>query len=264
MTIIFSLFVFIFGLIVGSFLNCIIYRTEQEESFLGGRSKCPKCQHSLNWKDLVPVFSFLFLKGKCHYCREKISWQYPLVELLTAFLFLTIFNYQLPIFNEFLIINFQNLFTVLCLFLISCFLVLIFVYDLKKSLIPDMFIYPAIIISIIYQLFSGGQTFLNLLLAILIGSGLFLFIFLISRGKWIGFGDVTLGLFMGLFLGFPNIIVALFLGVFLGAIIGLGLMFFKKKNISSEIPFGPFLITGTVISFLFGSQIINWYLKFLI
>jgi prepilin signal peptidase PulO-like enzyme (type II secretory pathway) len=142
--------------------------------------------------------------------------------------------------------------------------VLIFVYDLKNSLIPDRFIYPAIIISLIYQLFSGGQTFLNLLLAILIGSGLFFFIFLISRGKWIGFGDVTLGLFMGLFLGFPNIIVALFLGVFLGAIIGLGLMFYKKKKLSSEIPFGPFLITGTVISFLFGKQIINWYLNFLI
>jgi len=258
MTMIFSLFIFIFGLIVGSFLNCIVYRIEQEESFLGGRSKCPKCQHSLGWKDLIPVFSFLFLKGKCHYCREKISWQYPLVELLTAFLFVLILLPEIFIYNP------QSIFVFLCLLFISCFLVLIFVYDLKNSLIPDRFIYPAIIISLIYQLFSGGQTFLNLLLAILIGSGLFFFIFLISRGKWIGFGDVTLGLFMGLFLGFPNIIVALFLGVFLGAIIGLGLMFYKKKKLSSEIPFGPFLITGTVISFLFGKQIINWYLNFLI
>ena len=128
-------FIFLFGLTIGSFLNCVIYRLEKSESFLKGRSYCPNCKHILGWQDLIPVFSFLILKGKCRYCQQKISWQYPLVELFTGLIFLFVFYILHSTFY----------------ILISCFLIVIFVYDLKYSLIPDKIIYPAIILSLIFN-----------------------------------------------------------------------------------------------------------------
>jgi leader peptidase (prepilin peptidase)/N-methyltransferase len=103
------IFVALFGLCIGSFLNVVIYRTEEEKSFAKGRSFCPSCKHSLNWKDLFPVFSFLFLGGKCRYCREKISIQYPLVELVTGLIFVLILNFKFEILNQFEIFQFLNI-----------------------------------------------------------------------------------------------------------------------------------------------------------
>jgi len=251
----FYLAIFLFGLVVGSFLNCVIYRLEKKESFLKGRSYCPNCKHQLSWQDLFPIFSFIELGGRCRYCREKISWQYPLVELTTGVLFIAVFRLAFP---GFLLLAFY--------LLISSFLIIIFVYDLKYYLIPDEVIFPAIIISFLYQIFGNWKLEIGNLLPILnplfsaLGASLFfLTIFLVSRGKWLGFGDVKLGFLMGLFLGFPNIIVALFLSFLIGAIIGLGLILSGKKSLKSEVPFGPFLITGTFIALFFGEKIINWY-----
>ena len=275
MILIFYVFVFIFGLCIGSFLNCVIYRLEQKKS-LKGRSFCPHCEHTLSWQDLVPVFSFLFLRGKCRYCKKSISLQYPAVELATGLLFLLIFNFKFLIFKQFLIFNFIN---ILFLFFISCFLIIIFVYDLKHYIIPDKVLFPAIGVAFVYRLFENlvirhwalienwklkignSATISNFLLAALISFGFFLFIFLISRGRWMGFGDVKLVILMGLLLGLPNIFVALFLAFFFGAIIGLILMVLGKKGLKSEIPFGPFLITGTFMAMLWGKEIIQWYLS---
>jgi leader peptidase (prepilin peptidase) / N-methyltransferase len=256
----FGFFIFLFGICIGSFLNCVIYRLEQKKS-LKGRSFCPHCKHKLSWQDLFPVFSFLFLKGKCRYCHKKISIQYPLVELATGLLFLLIYNLQFTIFNEFSIFQF---FTLAYLFYISSVLIIIFIYDLKHYIIPDKVLFPAIAIALIYNLIPpyNWQHLFYIFLAIVIASGFFLFIFLISKGKWMGFGDVKLAVLMGLLLGFPNVLAALFLAFFFGAIIGIILMVFNKKSLKSEIPFGPFLITGTFISVLWGSQIIQWYLNF--
>lgn len=250
-----SAFVFIFGLCIGSFLNCFIYRLEEEKT-MQGRSFCPNCKHVLSFLDLFPVFSFLFLGGKCRYCHKKISIQYPLSELATGILFLLIFNFLNPIST----IS-QGIYFLYLLFITSA-LIIIFIYDLKHYLIPDKVLFPAIIISLIYNLIYY-QNILNALLAVVIGSGFFLFIFLISRGRAMGFGDVKLAILMGLLLGFPNILVALFLAFFFGAIIGLILMIYKAKSLKSEIPFGPFLIAGTFIALLCGNQIIQWYLNFL-
>ena len=270
---VFNLFVFLFGLFVGSFLNCVIYRLALPNfSFwknLGGlknRSFCPKCRHKLNWYDLVPVFSFLILRGKCRYCGEKISWQYPLVELATAILFTLIFNFSAfggPTAGwQF----YLNLITTLYLFIIASLLIIIFVYDLKHYIIPDKVLFPAILLVLIFN-FSpygrspeGGQFSI---LSALGAAGFFLLIFLISRGTWLGFGDVKLVFLMGLILGFPNILAALFLAFFFGAIIGIGLIIFGKKKLKSEIPFGPFLITGTFIAMLWGKELITWYLSFI-
>ncbi len=262
----FYFLIFILGLAVGSFLNCVIYRLEKKESFLKGRSYCPNCKHKLSWKDLIPIFSFFELQGKCRYCKQKISWQYPLVEFATGILFVLALNYELRIMNYDLS-NSGFILNSLFLLLNSCFLIVIFVYDLKYYIIPDEVIYPAIVITFLYNILYSyfilhtSYFILNTLYSVLGASLFFLSIFLFSKGKWLGFGDVKLALFMGLFLGFPNILVTLFLAFFIGAIIGIGLILAKKKGLKSEVPFGPFLVTGTFIALFWGNQIINWYLN---
>ena len=284
MWIFFYLIVFVFGLAVGSFLNCVIYRMEMRGKggitsfsqgrprrkafgFLRGKSFCPHCKHTLGCWDLIPIFSFLILKGKCRYCQQKIAFQYPLVEIATALLFLQIFNFsafggpavgwQSP----------QNLLNICFLLLVSCFLLVIFVYDLKHYIIPDKVIFPAIIIALIYNLFQlfttryPLSTVLNNLYAAFGAAAFFLAIVLVSRGKWMGLGDVKLAFFMGFLLGFPNILVALFLAFLIGAIIGVGLILAKRKHLKSELPFGPFLVTGTFIALFWGQAIAYWYLN---
>jgi leader peptidase (prepilin peptidase) / N-methyltransferase len=251
-------FIFIFGLIVGSFLNCVIYRLEKEESFLFGRSYCPRCKKILKAIDLIPVLSFLFLRGNCRYCKKKISWQYPLVELGNAFLFVLFFqhfNFFLPGFNFLAFIFYLA---------ISCFLVVIFVYDLKHFLIPDKIIFPAIGLALIYNLFNFNNLLFNFLPSALAGFLFFLIIYLVSQGRWLGFGDVKLVFLLGLFLGFPNILVGLFLSFTIGAIIGIGLIILKSKNLKSEVPFAPFLVVGSFIAFFWGEKILNWYLSLII
>ncbi len=237
--------IFLFGLIVGSFLNCIIYRLEVGKSFLGGHSFCPYCKHELVWHDLIPVFSFLMLKGKCRYCQKPISIQYPLIELTTAILFVLVFNSQ-------------NLLNTGYLLLTTSFLIIIFVYDLKHYIIPDKVIFPAILTSFLF-LFTTNSLLLNTILSAFGASFFFLLIYLISQGQWMGFGDVKLSFLMGLHLGFPNILVALFSAFFTGAIIGLILIAQNKKTLKSMVPFGPFLVFGTFLAMFYGELIINWY-----
>jgi len=203
---------------------------------------------------LFPVFSFIFLKGKCRYCNKRISIQYPLVELATGILFVLVFNFLYPISTSYQLIY------ILYLFYIFSALVIIFIYDLKHYLIPDKVLLPAIIIALLYNSLTNPQNILNSLLAVAVASGFFLVIFLISNGKWMGFGDVKLAILMGLVLGLSSVLVALFLAFFFGAIIGVALTTFRRKSLKSEIPFGPFLIIGTFIAMLWGEQIIQWYM----
>ncbi|HDL75126.1 MAG TPA: prepilin peptidase [bacterium] len=263
MNLILYLIIFIFGLIIGSFLNCMIYRLEINKGFLWGRSFCPHCKHELFWKDLIPVLSFFILGKKCRYCREIISWQYPLVELFTGLIFVLIIAFMAP-----MAFTASVAFMALWLFSIASLLIIIFVYDLKHYLIPDKVIYSAIVITFIYNSifnwFYGSMTlWLYGFMAAFIASGFFLLIFLVSKGKWIGFGDVNLGFLMGFLLGWPNVLVALFGGFFIGAIIGVGQIFLGKKTLKSQIPFGPFLITGTFIALFWGEKIIQWYMSHL-
>jgi len=238
--------IFIFGLVVGSFLNCVIYRLALPR----GRSFCPHCKHILSWQDLIPVLSFLILRGKCRYCQKKISFQYPLVEIATGLLFVLIF-WHLD-FGFDLAFGFW--------ILISCFLIIIFVYDLKHFIIPDKIIYPAIAVVFIYNVLQGPALLMGSGLAAILAAGFFLSIVLVSRGCWMGLGDVKLAFLMGLFLGFPNILIALFFAFLIGAIIGVGLILAKRKTLKSEVPFGPFLVTGTFVALFLGERIAQWYL----
>jgi prepilin signal peptidase PulO-like enzyme (type II secretory pathway) len=242
-----ELLVFILGLIIGSFLNCVIYRIEKGESFFKGRSYCPNCRHVLGSLDLIPIFSFLFLKGRCRYCRKKISLQYPLIEMFTGLLFLLIFYFYYFSFQSFL------------LWFIFSLLAIVFVYDFKHYLIPDKVIYLAVVSACIFSFFFGHYQFLNYLLS---AAGIFIVFYsmvILSRETWMGMGDAKLVFLMGMLLGWPNILIALFSAAFLGSLIGILMIIMKKKKINSQIPFGPFLVTGSVVSFFWGQEIINWY-----
>lgn len=239
--------IFIGGMLAGSFLNCIIYRLEKGESFLKGRSYCPHCRRQLGFFDLIPVFSFVFLRGKCRYCRGPISWQYPLIELATGLLFALNF-----LWSDLFVLGFA----------IIPFLVVIFVYDLKHYLIPDKVVYPAIAMTLIYDFWMSDILGMSDIIISAVGAaGFFLAIVLISREKWMGMGDVKLAFLIGLLLGWPDTLVALFLAVFSGAMIGIGLMALGKKKMKSEVPFGPFLVTGTFLALFWADEIINWYLN---
>jgi prepilin signal peptidase PulO-like enzyme (type II secretory pathway) len=181
------------------------------------------------------------------------------VELATAILFVLVAYFSFP-----------DILTTGYFLIITSLLIVIFVFDLKHYIIPDGVIYPAITVSGIWYLVSGiflaaytKYQILNTIYSAIGAALFFLAIFLISRGKWMGFGDVKLAFFMGLFLGFPKILAALFLAFLIGAIIGVCLIIFGKKKFSSEVPFGPFLIMGTFLALFFGERLISWYLGFI-
>ncbi len=237
----------ILGLVVGSFLNAVIYRLHKKVSFLRGRSYCPWCKHDLSAKDLIPLISFLLLKGKCRYCQKKISWQYPLVEFATLVVFLLLF-WQFGLTLEFFVY-----------LIYACILMIIFVYDLRYYLILDKVSLPGIGIAVLLSFFILNISILNIIYGILIGGGFFLLQFYISKGKWIGGGDIRLGILMGAMLGFPSILVALFVAYVLGSVIGIFLIIRKKKKWGSQVPFGTFLSLATLLAFFFGEYVIEYY-----
>src|SRR3989344_2843176 len=253
-----SFIVFVFGLVVGSFLNSVIYRLEQGESALKGRSYCPHCKHSLSWYDLIPLLSFVLLKGKCRYCKAPISWQYPLVELATGILFVATWPDQV-------IHNLAGP-SLIYLWVVASLLIVIFVYDLKYYLIPDKGLYTALALVLAWRAlesWNAGAFDFSLALGA-VPALFFLALVLASKETWMGMGDAKLVLFMGLFLGWPNILVALFFAFLAGAAVGVSLMLLKKKHLGSKVPFGPFLIAGTFLALLAGDFFVDWYLSLLV
>jgi len=266
------MFLFVLGLFVGSFLNVIIDRLPRKETIAKGRSHCEFCKKELTWYDLIPLFSFLFLKGKCRYCHKSIGVFYPIIEFSTGILFLTTFvfvyglNFQFSIFNfqsisQFLIFNSlifnpQTLISlVYYLFIVSSFII-IFFEDLKFGIIPDKVIFPAIIITLAYLFTIHNSLFIIHLSSAFGAFAFFLALFLITRGKGMGFGDVKLVFLLGLILGFPKIILALYIAFLTGALLGIILILWKKKkSIKESIPFGPFLIMGSLIALFWGEFI---------
>lgn len=254
--------VFILGTIIGSFLNVVILRFRKES--LNGSSHCPNCKKNLKWFELIPVFSFLFLKGKCRHCDNKISWQYPLVEIVSGILFLLIFNFSTQggsaLGGQFTLYFFIDL---VFLWTIFSLLLVIFVYDLYHKIIPNTFVYIFIILAFLNALIR----FKDLSWGSILWAGPFVafpfaFLWFISEGKWLGFGDVKFALGIGWFLGLAQGTTAIILAVWMGALVGLFLialtklfkkyqLFFGTKNftIKSELPFAPFLVLGITITF---------------
>ncbi len=253
-------YILIFGLIIGSFLNCFIWRLKTGEG-LWNRSYCPKCKHKISWFDNIPVLSYLALGAKCRHCKKGISIQYPLVEFFTALLFVLIFFKHFG-YNFEITYNLQVMGYVFRDWFIIMVMVVVFIYDLRWYLILDKVTIPAIIIIFISNIFLGVG-YAGMLIAALIGGGFFLLQFVVSKGKWIGGGDIRLGVLMGVILSWPNILVGLMLAYVIGSFIGVGLILFGFKKWGSQIPFGIFLTTATILAMFFGNSLINWYLEFL-
>lgn len=292
------------GLCFGSFINALVWRIRQQSklkaqspklkaqktsliagdfklgtrdlqdlSILRGRSMCVHCHHILAWYDLLPVLSWLSLNGKCRYCHKPIYAQYPIVELITAGLFLLSYSlWPEPL------IGFQLwAFSFWLVALIG--LIALAVYDLKWFLLPNKIVYPMIYFALATVLIrsilftphlnpfnlSIVEGLLSALYSLLIGGGLFYLIFQISNGKWIGGGDVKLGALLGLILADPGLtLLMIFLASLLGTVVTLPLLALKRVKKDSHIPFGPFLIAGTILARLFGAALIAWYRHLLI
>ncbi|MDD5290572.1 MAG: prepilin peptidase [Patescibacteria group bacterium] len=261
MTYIILSFIFLFGLIIGSFLNCLVWRLHEKEG-MWNRSYCPLCRKQIAWYDNIPILSFVLLGGKCRHCRKRISIQYPIVEFLTGVLFVLsfYFNYQLSITNYEFPFTFNFLTLTLRDWFVIAVMIVVFIYDLRWNLILDKVTLPACLAVFILNLVLGTG-WLSLIVAGAIGGSFFLFQFLISRGKWIGGGDIRLGLLMGFSLGSTgHLILAILAAYFIGSIIGLALIISNKKKWSSEIPLGVFLASATIFTIFWGDKAINWYL----
>ena len=262
--------IFVLGLCFGSFVNMLMYRTAVRYKLKvhqvykvhqvknKNRSFCDYCGKQLNWYENVPVISWLILKGKTKCCHKKLPLSYPIVELITAVL-LTL-NFKFLIFNFqsiYEIYNFQFLIKFILTLLIIVFLVFSTVFDLKYMILPDFSTFILVGCSIFLMLSRSGGTPLQNITASLVSAGFLLILNLITKGKGMGMGDVKLAIFMGLFLGFPKIIVAFYVAFIVGAIIGVLLMVFKKAKKKTQIPFGPFLILGTFVSWWWGEIILK-------
>lgn len=252
-----SLFGFIFfglGLIIGSFLNVVIYRLNTKKS-LGGRSACMSCRNKLHWYELVPVFSFLGLGGRCRSCKTRISLQYPLVEFLSGVIFFSTFlKFQDILFVDSLsfIISFVYFATMFSLLLV------IATYDLKHKIIPDQMSLAFGILSFIGLFLFDSFGFSPHIPTLLeFSSGVivalpFALLFFVSSGTWMGFGDAKLALGLGWFIGLSRALSGVMVAFWSGAIVGILLMFIGPRlKMKSEIPFAPFLVLGTFLAFIF-------------
>ena len=241
---------FITGLIIGSFFNVVIYRLPRGESVIIPPSHCPSCNTRLKAVDLIPVLSYIIYRGKCRYCGVKISLQYPIVELLTAILYLSVyikFGFSLEGF--------------IYLFLISLLIIISFI-DLNEKIIPNLLSYSGIIIGLILSLIFNHISFISAILGLIIPSLLLLIIALIFQGG-MGIGDVKLVGMIGTFTGYLYPMIGIFIGALVGSIIFLPLLMTGKIDKKTRIPFGPLISLGTVIMILFGERLIDLYWSFL-
>lgn len=245
-----AVIVAIFGLLLGSFANVLIARFEKLGTVVNSRSACPHCDHQLTWYDLVPVLSFVLLGAKCRYCRKSISWQYPIIELLTAALAVVLY-WQLGL-----------SYSSVLLFVIFELLLIIAVIDLYHFVIPDAYMFPAIALSLLYALTqSQPLTLASIGGGLALGGGLLALLSFGSKERWMGSGDIGLGVAMGLLSGFAGTAIGLMLAFFSGSLVGGILLGLRMKTLKSALPFGPFLVVATVVSGLWGQQIMGWYLN---
>jgi prepilin signal peptidase PulO-like enzyme (type II secretory pathway) len=271
-----AVLLFILGLGFGSFVNALVWRLHMQIagektkgkqktgdlSILKGRSMCPNCRHTLSWHDLIPVLSWISLKGRCRYCRQPISKQYPAVELAMGFIFALsyIFWPSAP--------HLADQWLLLATWLVcSVGLLALAVYDARWMLLPNKIIYPTLLVAA-----AGRAAYIGFYearplhalamwaLSVAVSSGIFFALFMISKGQWIGYGDVRLGLITGTLLATPaKSFLMIFLASLLGSLAAAPHLFKGQKTLTSRLPYGPFLITATGLMVVFGDNLINWY-----
>lgn len=245
---------FIVGLFFGSFLNVLICRFPEMKGFLTGRSHCPKCKKNIPIYDLVPVLSYIFLAGRCRSCGKSISWQYPLVEVTTGALFALSLYISGNSFSFFLLLY-------LAIFML---LVMIFVYDIKYLQIPEVFSWFFLALAVFTGFYANTTAVDSFLLGGLVGGGVLGILVGISDERWMGSGDIKIGLGFGFLLGYPNALLFLLLSFVIGAVFGVAMILLKRGKLKSQIPFAPFLIVSAIITLLFGQRLIDYYFNFVI
>lgn len=253
---VYYIIIFIFGSIVGSFLNVCIYRIPRDISIILPSSRCPSCNISIRFYDNIPIIGYILLGGRCRYCRSRISIRYPLVEALNAVIYVLVawrfgLGWQTPLLFAF------------C----SAMIVITFI-DLDFQIIPDSITLPGIVAGLI----AGSLIlpdpfdrisplgFIGSVIGLLSGGILFYAIAVLSRGG-MGGGDIKMMAMVGAFLGWKSALLTTFAGSLLGSLVGIFLMIFKGKGRKTKIPFGPFLAAGAVISLFCGQEIASLYLK---
>ena len=245
-----SFFVFLIGMCCGSFVNMLVYRTarrygveSQRPKVKSQRSVCDFCSKQLRWYENMPVLSWILQKGKSRCCQKKLPVLYPIVEVGMGVLFLLNF--------KFLIFNLEMFFGMV----VITMLVFATVFDLKYMVLPDFSTVVLIMVAVLGLVVVGFDW--SYVISAIGASGFLWFLYLITKGKGMGFGDVKLAIFMGLWLGWPKILLAFYVAFISGAVVGGGLMVVKKLKRKSQIAFGPFLILGTVVSWWWGEEIIK-------
>lgn len=249
------LFAFLFGSVVGSFLNVCIHRLPKEESIVMPRSRCPACQTPIRALDNIPLLSFVLLRGRCRACGNPISWRYPLVEALTGGLFaLTVARFGVTLQGAFLLLFLSGL-------VVTSFI------DLDHQIIPNAITLPGIPLGFLAGFLLGDPPPLDRVIGSLAGAG-FLYLVLLYGGvvygqEAMGEGDLNLIALVGAFLGWRAVIVTILVGCLAGSAVGLTLIALKRLHRRQHVPFGPFLSLGAVVALFWGEWLMAWYFGFL-
>jgi leader peptidase (prepilin peptidase)/N-methyltransferase len=258
-----TLYLFLLGLIFGSFTLAMVDRMKTNRDWVKGRSECEHCKHKLKPVDLIPLFSWLSTKGTCRYCKKSLSAAYPLAEIGVALSFVSSYIFW-PYELSGVIASSQFIIWLFALVLLSG----LFIFDIRWFLLPNKLVRPLIALGVFWALLDivnqGLSVFilLNYILAIGVSAGMFLALYTISKGKWIGDGDIRLGIAIGLFTGSA---LEAWMVIFIASVLGIvaALPFIKKtekkKRMKLKIPFGPVLIVSLYITILFGASLIDWY-----
>lgn len=255
------------GLCFGSFVGALVWRLHEGKNFVSERSQCEACGHVLGVSDLIPILSWLFLGGKCRYCQAKISWQNPLLEAVVATLFVLSYLYWPTPLNSVSSLAVWASFFIWLAYIVG--LVALFVYDARWMLLPDRIVISLIglgVVDVLLRLnIHQGLTFVGFFQHAVLGAialgGFYWLLYTVSKGKWVGYGDVKLGVFMGLALGWPGALATLFLANIMGFLFVVPGLLTGKLTRQSRVPFGPFMIAAFLIVGLFGQAMISWYLS---
>lgn len=245
------LFVFVFGALIGSFLNVCIYRVPRGASVVWPPSACPGCKRNLHWYENIPLVSFLIQGGRCRGCGSRIAWQYPIVEALTAVIFAGSWWYWGP----------GVLFVSRVLF--GCALVVLFAIDLEHQLLPNSITLPGIVVGFLFSLLTEPGWSASLI-GILVGGGI---LFAVAEGYYrlrheegLGMGDVKMLAMIGAFIGWKLMLVTLMAASFVGSIVGVGLIASGRGGMKYALPFGTFLALGAAVAATAGPSLLDWYL----
>ncbi len=250
-----NIFALLIGFVIGSFLNVCIYRLPKGLSIISPGSRCPKCNTPIKWYQNIPIISFIILKGRCGECGEKISWQYPIVEVITGIISYALMKQWGPSPGY------------LVYFIFFSGLLVATIVDARHGIIPDEVSIGGMILGLILSFINPRIGVKDSLLGVFIGGGILYLVawayYLITKREGMGGGDIKLLAMIGSFLGVIGSIFGLMCGAFIGAIIGGIFMLFRGKDLKYAISFGPFLAIGATIYYLWGKEIIMWYIKFM-